>query len=124
ALLSGGIQHAITYDDETRERATLGGAQAKPVKLTNLADGESTTDAVTFGQLSATNSHIASVASDLEGRVVSLSTGAATFAEGVTSLSTSFESHAVSLSTGAVTLAESLTSLSTSFDSHASSLST
>ncbi|WP_278652415.1 YadA-like family protein [Pandoraea pnomenusa] len=124
ALLSGGIQHAITYDDETRERATLGGAQAKPVKLTNLADGESTTDAVTFGQLSATNSHIASVASDLEGRVVSLSTGAVTFAEGVTSLSTSFESHAVSLSTGAVTLAESLTSLSTSFDSHASSLST
>ncbi|WP_246185373.1 YadA-like family protein [Pandoraea morbifera] len=124
ALLSGGIQHAITYDDETRERVTLGGAQAKPVKLTNLADGENATDAVTFGQLSATKSHMASLTSDLDGRVVSLSTGAVTFAESLTSLSTSFESHAVSLSTGAVTLAESLTSLSTSFDSHASSLST
>ncbi|WP_223272255.1 YadA-like family protein [Pandoraea pnomenusa] len=124
ALLSGGIEHAITYDDGTRERATLGGAQAKPVKLTNLADGENATDAVTFGQLSATKNQIASVASDLDGRVVSLSTGAVTFVEGLTSLSTSFESHAISLSTGAVTLAESLTSLSTSFDSHASSLST
>ncbi len=110
ALLSGGIEHAITYDDGTRERATLGGAQAKPVKLTNLADGESTTDAVTFGQLSTTNSHIASLTGNLVSHVDSLSTGVLSLAQGLTSLSTGFENRALSLSTSVETHAGSLSS--------------
>ena len=130
ALLSSGTQHAITYDDTTRELATLGGVGAKPVKLTNLADGESVTDAVTFGQLRATKSHVASVASHLDSRVGSLSTGMATLADGaltlaesLTSLSTSFDSHAGSVSTGLSTTNSHIASLTRDLDGRVSSLS-
>ncbi len=50
----GKIANVVTYSDATKSAVQLGNA-GTPVKLSNVADGESKNDAVNFGQLSAAN---------------------------------------------------------------------
>lgn len=104
--LATDVERFVQYDTRQRARLTLGGTSARaPVKLGNVADGETQRDAVNFGQLGEVSRH-----------VESLSTGAVVLGQGVMSLSTgavSLGQGLTSLSTGAVVLGQGLTSLST-----------
>ncbi|MFK0380048.1 YadA-like family protein [Pandoraea sp. NPDC090278] len=81
ASLSTGAEHSVQYDDETHGTLTLGGVGASaPVKLRNVAEGELSTDAVNFSQLSATNDHVTSLSTSVGEHVESLSTGLSTIA--------------------------------------------
>ncbi|WP_408583422.1 YadA family autotransporter adhesin [Paraburkholderia tropica] len=60
------MENAVQYDSAAHDKVTLGGTDASAaVKLTNLADGDissaSSTDAVTGGQLYATNENVAAL---------------------------------------------------------------
>ena len=69
---SGSMPDAVLYDDGTHAKLTLGGTgSARPVALTNVADGTSRYDAVNYGQLSALQSKV----SDLDDRVGRLGSG-------------------------------------------------
>lgn len=62
----GQTANAVQYDSSSHDKVTLGGTDASAaVKLTNLADGDissaSSTDAVTGGQLYATNENVAAL---------------------------------------------------------------
>ncbi|WP_321919720.1 YadA family autotransporter adhesin [Paraburkholderia tropica] len=62
----GKVENAVQYDSAAHDKVTLGGTDASAaVKLTNLADGDissaSSTDAVTGGQLYATNENVAAL---------------------------------------------------------------
>ncbi|SIT45757.1 YadA domain-containing protein [Paraburkholderia ribeironis] len=59
----GGTANAVAYDDASKSKVTLGGAgSTTPVTLTNLANGTSATDAVTYGQFSSLQSQINNLA--------------------------------------------------------------
>ena len=59
--IQGSIKNGVQYDDDSKKTVTLNSA-GEPVKITNVADGditENSTDAVTGGQLNATNQKVA-----------------------------------------------------------------
>ncbi|WP_246185250.1 YadA-like family protein [Pandoraea morbifera] len=118
--LATDVERFVQYDTKQRARLTLGGASAgAPVKLGNVADGETQRDAVNFGQLGEVSRHVASLSTGailLSQGVTSLSTGAVVLGQGLTSLSTGavvLGQGVTSLSTGAVVLGQGVTSLST-----------
>ncbi|WP_224785374.1 YadA-like family protein [Pandoraea pnomenusa] len=118
--LATDVERFVQYDTTQRARLTLGGTSARaPVKLGNVADGETPRDAVNFGQLGEVSRHVESLSTGavvLGQGVTSLSTGAVSLGQGLTSLSTGavvLGQGVTSLSTGAVVLGQGLTSLST-----------
>lgn len=118
--LATDVERFVQYDTRQRARLTLGGTSARaPVKLGNVADGETQRDAVNFGQLGEVSRHVESLSTGavvLGQGVMSLSTGAVSLGQGLTSLSTGavvLGQGVTSLSTGAVVLEQGLTSLST-----------
>ncbi|MGD1327328.1 hypothetical protein ACNHE5_20880, partial [Pandoraea pnomenusa] len=104
--LTAGIETSVQYDDDTQGVVTFGSrVSARPVILTNVAEGVNATDAVNVRQMSATNSRVGSLSTGmaaLSKNVGSLSTGAVSLGQGLTSLST-----------GATALSDRVTSLST-----------
>ncbi|WP_294189879.1 YadA-like family protein [uncultured Sphingomonas sp.] len=67
---------AVRYDDPTRARITLGGANAAPVVLANVAPGSiaaASTEAVNGGQLFDTNNAVAALRSDVTNQANDLS---------------------------------------------------
>jgi autotransporter adhesin len=54
----GGTANAVAYDDASKKQVTLGGKGAAEVKLTNVAAGSDTTDAVNFGQFSSLQNQV------------------------------------------------------------------
>jgi trimeric autotransporter adhesin len=75
---TGGTANAVAYDNESKNQITLGGVGSKtPVKLTNLANGEDASDAVTYGQFSSLQSVVNNLATgDTDGGSTYINIGA------------------------------------------------
>ncbi|WP_269139130.1 ESPR-type extended signal peptide-containing protein, partial [Burkholderia vietnamiensis] len=115
------VTNTIRYDDSAQTSVTLGGTGHAAVKLTNVADGTSATDAVNFGQLSTTNSTVASLSTGFG----SLSTGLSTTASNVASLSSTVSTNVSvmgSLSSGLSTTNSNVTSLSSGLSTNVSAV--
>ncbi|MCD7953039.1 MAG: YadA-like family protein, partial [Synergistaceae bacterium] len=63
-IVTSGDVRAVRYDDDAKTSVTLGDGM-NPVKLTNVAAGVTSNDAVNFEQLSATELKVAAVSGDL-----------------------------------------------------------
>ncbi|WP_009523716.1 YadA-like family protein [Imbroritus primus] len=73
---SGTTLDAVLYDDATHGTVTLvgaGGSKTTPVKVTNVAAGAATTDAVNFGQLKATNDQVAQNTTNIANNTTNIS---------------------------------------------------
>ncbi|MBB3691937.1 YadA-like family protein [Sphingomonas sp. BK580] len=81
--VSGLAAATVRYDDSTRARITLGGANAAPVMLANVAPGSTapgSTDAVNGGQLADTNAAVAALHDDVTSQAGDLATARSSLA--------------------------------------------
>lgn len=95
---------AVQYDDQTHTRLTLGGGNAAPVLLANVAAGTiapGSTDAVNGGQLADTNATVAT----LRGDVINQASDLASARSGLAALGTTITAQSVLLGTNADAIA-------------------
>lgn len=102
--VSGLVAATVQYDDATRARITLGGANASPVVLANVASGSvapGSTEAVNGGQLSDTNTAVTALRDD----VTSQASDLATARTGLATLGTTVTAQSVLLGNNASAIA-------------------
>jgi trimeric autotransporter adhesin len=109
---NGGTANGVAYDDASKSSVTLGGGDATgPVKLSNLADGDTASDAVTYGQFSSLQNRVNNIAngdlgesgayvnigtpSGTDGGVAAVASGADSIALGNGAKATGVESIAI-----------------------------
>ena len=90
---SGTTLDAVLYDDASHGTVTLvgaGGSKTTPVKVTNVAAGSLTTDAVNFGQLKATNDQVAQNTTNIANNATAITNNTNAIANNTTNINTLF----------------------------------
>ncbi|WP_428851465.1 YadA-like family protein [Imbroritus primus] len=90
---SGTTLDAVLYDDASHGTVTLvgaGGSKTTPVKVTNVAAGSLTTDAVNFGQLKATNDQVAQNTTNIANNTTNIANNTTNINKNTTDINTLF----------------------------------
>jgi autotransporter adhesin len=91
-----GTANAVAYDDSAKTAVTLGGQGASaPVTLTNLAEGKTATDAVTFGQFSSLQTTVEHILDDGTGGSTYFAVGSAGSGTGTAAVASGSDSVAI-----------------------------
>ena len=102
--IDGLLAAAVQYDDQTHTRLTLGGGNAAPVSLANVASGTiapGSTEAVNGGQLAETNAAVATLRGDVNDQANNLASAQSALA----ALGTTVTAQSVLLGTNADAIA-------------------